>query len=95
MLVNLIKEYGSKEKPVRGNVLASLLGVSKPSIRIEVNKLRREGVPICSNREGYYYSTKPEDIKETIAHLESRTRNIREAIDGIRGGLQIEESKSL
>ena len=53
-------------------------------IRKYINELRTRKIPVCSSSFGYYYSENPQDIDETITHLDSRIKKI----DLARSGLQ-------
>lgn len=66
----------------------------KPStVRAIVNYARSQGEPICSDREGYFYSTDPTHIRATIEHLESRIAKQQEAVDGMKR-LLVQEDKT-
>ena len=48
-----------------------------------VNELRSAGVPICSDRNGYYIAKSREELDRTIVQLKSRVKKIQSAIDGL------------
>lgn len=74
----------NKEYAIHGKQLCDELGLTKDSeVRAVVNALRREGYPICSNKDGYWLSDKPEEIMETIHSLEHRMVGIAEATEGL------------
>lgn len=54
-----------------------------PEIRAIVNLLRNNGVPICSDSNGYYYATNSREIEITMNHLKSRAKEIQKACDGL------------
>ena len=46
------------------------------------------GVPICSSPIGYYYAETKSEIKDTLAHLESRIKKIEKAKEGMEETLK-------
>ena len=52
-------------------------------IREMVNELRSAGVPICSDRNGYYIAKSREELDRTIVQLKSRVKKIQSAIEGL------------
>ena len=56
-------------------------------LREQVNALRREGVPIASGKEGYFYAETAGDIYATIRSLHKLQAGIERAIVGLEGAL--------
>ena len=63
--------------------LEERLGCKGTMIREMVNELRSAGVPICSDRNGYYIAKSREELDRTIVQLKSRVKKIQSAIDGL------------
>ena len=57
-------------------------GIKGIEVRHLVNQLRREGIPIASNGNGYFYAATDQEVKATIAHLTRRISGISAAIRG-------------
>ena len=62
MRKNQLQEYlkkhcVGKKRVVSAGTLALALNMHEKELRKLVNRLRREGVPIASGREGYYYAS--------------------------------------
>ena len=76
-------EHMGKENAIKSKTLESLFRCKGKEIRHMVNELRCLGVPICSCSQGYFYSTCPSDIRETINHLAGRANKIKAAHDGL------------
>ena len=76
-------EHTGKENAIKSKTLESLFRCKGKEIRHMVNELRCLGVPICSCSQGYFYSTCPSDIRETINHLAGRADKIKAAHDGL------------
>lgn len=60
---------------------------SRETVRKYINEMRKEGIPICSSRWGYYYPASLTDVENTINHLESRIEDITECITGLYSSL--------
>ena len=74
----------NKEFAIHGKQLRDELGLKRDSeIRAVVNALRREGYPICANKDGYWLSNNPAEVLETIHSLEHRMVGIAEAAEGM------------
>ena len=58
-------------------------GVNGATVRDAVNTLRRQGHPICSSHQGYWYSSDPNEIQQTIDNLENRAKGINQAVTGL------------
>lgn len=56
---------------------------SGQEIRGIVHKLRKNGIPICSGAEGYYYAENLREIETTLYHLNKRHIGIKIAADGL------------
>ena len=80
-------EHTGKENAIKSKTLESLFRCKGKEIRHMVNELRCLGVPICSCSHGYFYSTCPADIRETINHLAGRANKIIAAHDGMEKSL--------
>lgn len=53
-------------------------------LRLLINKLRQEEIPVIGNHNGYYISYDIEDINFSIQSLESRIMGIKLAQDGLK-----------
>lgn len=79
------------EVPSTAKELGILFGVDGASIRRIINEYRSDGIPICSNSNGYYYSEEPEEIVKTIGSLKRRIASIQRAIDGLQKNVEVED----
>ena len=57
-------------------------------IREQINRLRRDGVPIASNGGGYFYAATEQEVRATIGHLTRRISGIAAAIHGLNRSLE-------
>ena len=56
-------------------------------LRLEINALRGDGIPICSFEGGYYYAATAEELERTIRQLRSRIKKIAFAERGLSSAL--------
>jgi len=71
------------EKAVPSYRLEAAFSMKGSEIRRYVNSLRRDGVPICSGENGYFYASTYEELEATVRQLDSRIEKIAKARDGI------------
>ena len=80
------------EVPSTAKELGILFGVTDVTIRKIINDYRSDGIPICSNSKGYYYSEEPEEIVKTIASLKRRVASIQRAINGLLKNVEVSDA---
>lgn len=68
-----MKAHG-KDNPIISKKIEKKLKLAGIEIRAIVGHLRRLGNPICSSGKGYYWTHDPDELQQTIDHLESRAR---------------------
>lgn len=83
-------EHMGRDNAIKSKVLEGIFRCKGIEIRHMVNELRCLGVPICSCGQGYFYSTNPPDIRETLNHLAGRASKIKAAHDGMENALSQE-----
>ena len=78
---------------VGGEELRRALGISGTALRKLVNRLRRRGIPIASDRTGYFYAQTAGEVYATIrllrkivSGLEAAIRGLEKALDDFGGG---------
>ena len=83
-------EHMGRDNAIKSKALECIFRCKGIEIRHMVNELRCLGVPICSCSQGYFYSTNPPDIRETLNHLAGRASKIKAAHDGMENALSQE-----
>ena len=86
-LVELLAEILPKDKSsaVTQTYLSDALGVSKRTVRQLVQQARHEGICICSTPyDGYWLSSKSEDIEETIAILNAQISTLSDTVESMK-----------
>lgn len=87
-------EHMGRDNAIKSKALEGIFRCKGIEIRHMVNELRCLGVPICSCSQGYFYSTNPPDIRETLNHLAGRASKIKAAHDGMGNALS-QETRTL
>jgi biotin operon repressor len=86
-LIELLVDFlpTTKEGAVNQSDISDHLGISRRNVRQLVQQARREGYPICSTPyNGYWYSSDPEDLQETIAILNASVMTTMDTISDLR-----------
>ena len=77
-----------RKRTVPSPVLERTLHLSGNELRKHVNRLRRQGVPIASSRNGYFYAANAGEIYATIRQLRQMEKGLHAAIEGLEGALE-------
>ena len=81
-----ILQKGS-EYPTKGTALADFFGLTRKGgyqqVRKMIHDMRLEGYPIGSCHRGYYILTNEVELLDTVRHLNSRIKEIRNAVDSL------------
>jgi biotin operon repressor len=73
-----------KESAVTQDYLSQAVGVSRRNIRQLVQQARKEGYGVCSSPyRGYWLSTEPADIMETVSILNAQAKTIIDTVDSM------------
>ena len=81
---HLRRYHRGAENAVISRELECTFHVSGKELRDQVNALRREGVPIASDQNGYFYAKTEAEVRLTIRHMRNRISGISAAITGLR-----------
>jgi len=73
---------------VGGAELERVLDISGTDLRKQVNRLRRQGVPIGSDRCGYFYAVTAGEVYTTIRQLRQMAAGLERAIAGLEDALE-------
>ena len=84
-IAEYLKAYHTGEaQAVTSRELETVFRIRGPCLRKAVNRLRGDGVPICSCDSGYYYAETVEELDHTIRQLFSRIKRILHAVLGLK-----------
>ena len=67
--------------------LEAVLGISGTDLRKLVNRMRRKGIPIGSDRWGYFYATTAVEVYSTIQQLKTMENGLAAARRGLEQSL--------
>jgi biotin operon repressor len=70
------------------NQIQRALHLSGTDLRKLVHRLRRQGVPIASSRDGYFYAVTAGEVYDTIRQLQGMERGLTAAINGLERALE-------
>ena len=85
---HLKHNHFGEENIVVSKQLESFFNLPGSELRRSVNRLRGNGVPICSSDHGYFYAATESELKRTIYQLRSRIKNISRAEKGLSKALE-------
>lgn len=89
LIAEHLKTYHCGEQSVvTSRELESAFRIRGPDLRRIINRLRGDGIPICSSDSGYYYAATEEELQRTIRQLRSRIRKIAHAERGLTKALE-------
>ena len=73
---------------VSGAELEQVLGINGTDLRKLVNRLRRKGIPVGSDRSGYFYAVTAGEVYATIRQLKAMSSGLEAAIYGLEQALE-------
>jgi transcriptional regulator of NAD metabolism len=81
--MDLLKYLQKRSTPISGHNLAKTFNTESSTIRKEIQRLRAKGEPICSNRNGYFYSENVDDVRKVVQSLENRIKTQQNTLQGL------------
>lgn len=76
-----------ENRAVSSRELERAFSIRGPGLRRIINRLRGDGIPICSFDYGYYYAETEQELQRTIRQLRSRIKKIAHAERGLTKAL--------
>ena len=76
-----------RENAVSGKRLKKMFRVRGAELRKMVHNLRVEGIPICSDRTGYFFPANAWEVIATIGHLRRMRDGVEASIHGLEGSM--------
>ena len=77
-----------RKNTVSGASLERTLHLSGNELRRYVNRLRRQGVPVASSRDGYFFAANAGEVYATIRQLKQMASGLDAAIGGLERALE-------
>ncbi|MCI8856352.1 MAG: hypothetical protein HFH26_07370 [Clostridiaceae bacterium] len=87
LVMHLKAECKGRKNAKKASELEHSLSISANELRRRVNRLRREGVPISSSADGYYYAVTAGEVYSTIRQLRAMANGLEAAIVGLENAL--------
>ena len=73
LMVHQIKSFGTPENPILSQKFEDAHKITGSEVRAIISYCRVERhLPIGSGAKGYYWMTDPDDVDETVKHLDGR-----------------------
>ena len=79
----LKKHHTGKKNAASSHELEAVFHLRGSKLRRQINALRCNGNPICSDKEGYYFAANKEELAATIMQLNSRISKMTKAKKGL------------
>lgn len=79
----LKKYHTGRDKAVYSRELQRLFSLDGRNLRRKISSLRRDGFPICSDENGYYYAENQREINATVCRLNMLVTQISNARTGM------------
>ncbi len=81
---HFLKTYHTgKERAIHSKELEDRFFLSGRSLRRVIGSLRRDGIAICSNENGYFYAGNQNEINDTIGRLTELAVKISNSRNGL------------
>lgn len=75
-----LREYHrGKESAIHSKELQRIFATDGRDIRRKISSLRQDGVPICSDEDGYYYADNQQEINKTVRRLNGMVTGVSSA----------------
>jgi len=87
LVMHLKAECKGRGNAKKASELEHSMSISANELRRRVNRLRREGVPIGSSADGYYYAVTAGEVYSTIRQLRAMANGLEAAICGLESAL--------
>jgi len=79
----LVENHKGKDNAVHSRVLEKHFDICPRTVRTYINKLRKSGLPICSDDSGYWIATNPREVNKTVKRLGDFAGEVNNARTGL------------
>ena len=94
-VVMLIQNTSTSDNPIKSKVIEQKYNLSGEIVREIVRNARRNGVPIASDSNGYFYAASQKELKETLDQLRNRAKSILKTINALESVYPNKEQNEL
>lgn len=85
----LRENHTGAENAITGHKLCGALGMTSALMRKTIGELRAEEHPIASDRNGYFFATRPEEIEDIVSYMDERISEMIAAKEGLARALSM------
>lgn len=78
--------HTGSHKSIHSRELQRLFQIDGRNLRRKINRLRQDGISICSDNTGYYYAETEQEVRDTVFRLNELSTKISRAKDGLISG---------
>ena len=79
----LVENHKGKANAVHSKMLEKRFNICPRTVRTYINKLRKSGLPICSDDSGYRIATNPREVNKTVKRLGDFAGEVNNARTGL------------
>lgn len=79
----LVDNHKGKDKAIHSKLLEKHFNICPRTVRTYVNKLRKSGLPICSDDSGYWIAGNPGEVNKTVKRLGNFAGEVNNARTGL------------
>lgn len=76
-----------QESAISSKRLRKMFHIREADLRKMIHNLRAEGIPICSDRTGYFFPANAWEVIATIGHLRRMRDGVEASIHGLEGSM--------
>lgn len=81
--IYLRNHHKGKANAIHSQDLQRLFSIDGRNLRRKISSLRQDGIPICSDEDGYYYADNQQEINKTVRRLNGMVTGVSNARTGL------------
>ena len=79
----LMDKHIGQDKAVHSKKLEKRFNICPRTVRTYVNKMRKSGIPVCSDETGYWIAKTPKEANKTVKRLDNFVGEVNSARTGL------------
>ena len=79
----LVENHKGKDNAVHSKALEKRFKICPRTVRNYINKMRKSGLPICSDDSGYWIAANPREVNKTVKRLGDFAGEVNNARTGL------------
>lgn len=81
--IYLQEHHKGKANAIHSKELQRLFTIDGRNLRRKISSLRQDGIPICSDEDGYYFADNQKEINRTVCRLNGMVTGVSNARTGL------------